>query len=112
MTITEISKEVHKNHREYCASINHSTQPIWSKLEESHKITIADTVNKVLIGEILSVEDSHVNFVNFKKSVGWNYGDVYSIEKRTNPRLCKFKDLSIEDKMKESIFFNTVIKYK
>tara|TARA_R110002124_G_scaffold285661_1_gene464491 strand:- start:111 stop:449 length:339 start_codon:yes stop_codon:yes gene_type:complete len=112
MTEAEIAKEVHKNHREYCASINHKTQPVWSKLEESHKQTIASTVNKILSSEIKSKEDSHINFVNFKKSLGWKFGDAYSIELKTNPRLCNFEDLSKENRMKEEIFFNTVIKYK
>jgi hypothetical protein len=106
--IIAISKIAHRKHRRYCNSINHPTQPSWEDLSDNHKKTIESTVEKIVNGEIKSIEDSHANFVEFKKSTGWVFGDEYSEKDKTNPRLCDFNDLSTEDMTKESIFFECV----
>ena len=84
------------------------TQPEWDELSDEHSEAILDSVNKIMDGEINSREESHDNFVVYKKANGWVYGEEYNLSFQTNPRLCEFKDLSLEDRVKESMFFECV----
>lgn len=107
--IEQIAKTVHSIHLAYCEIMNLKTQPKWSDLKEEHKQTVLNGVEKILSGEIKSILSSHLNFIKFKESNGWVYGKEYSIKNKTNPRLTRnYSDLPIEDRIKESLFFNCV----
>jgi hypothetical protein len=106
--IVQIAKTCHAVHLTYCESICAETQPNWDLLSLEHRNTIIDSVYKILDGIIEYAEQSHDNFVSFKKSNGWVFDNIYSLEKKKNPRLVDFKYLSKEDQTKEYLFFNCV----
>ena len=111
----QIAKTAHAVHLAYCNEMNLKTQPKWDELSLEHQSTILDSVEKILSGEIKSKQDSHNNFLEFKKSNGWVFGKEYSLENKTNPRLVDYKNLSIDNKVKETLFFECVksfIKFK
>ena len=104
----QIAKTAHSVHLAYCNEMGLKTQPKWNDLELEHQNTILDSVERILSGEIKTKEDSHNNFVKFKKSNGWLFGEIYSLINKTNPRLVDYKNLSLENKVKESLFFECV----
>ena len=59
----------------------------------------------------ITSEDIHIEWMNNKKKQGWVYGEVKDEDKKTHPCLVDYKDLSDLDKMKDSIFIDTVLKY-
>ena len=108
MNSQEIAKIAHKAHRAYCKSIGHKTQPKWKDLTEDHKSVITTSVYMIKKGAIKTQQQSHNRFVKSKIANGWKYGQEYCPKKKTNPRLVGFKDLSLEDRTKEMIFFTVV----
>ncbi|QQV90434.1 RyR domain containing protein [Olleya phage Harreka_1] len=107
--LEQIAKTCHAVHKAYCLQAGIKTQPEWDKVQTEHKLTIFSTIEKILSGEIKTQAQSHANFVDFKKTNGWKYGAGYSIKHKTNPRLVDFfSQLPLEDRIKESIFFECV----
>jgi hypothetical protein len=112
MKTKQIAKTAHAVHLAYCELNDLSTQPKWGELTKEHKKTVKSTVKRILSGEIDSVENAHINFVEFKKSNGWVCGPKYHLEFKVNPRLCDYEKLSHHDKVKETLFFECVNSFK
>ena len=107
-SIEQIAKTAHLVHITYCKHIGSLTQPEWSEVSPSHKNVVYSSINKIIKGELKSVEDSHDAFVKYKYSQGWGFSETYSLENKTNPRLVAFERLSLEQRIKESLFFECV----
>lgn len=106
--ITQVAKTAHAVHLAYCKTMGLETQPVWEELTEEHKDTIISSVKQILDGDIKTVEESHDNFVKFKKSSGWVYGKEYSRKLKTSPRICEFVEMGMNDTVKEVLFFECV----
>lgn len=106
--IEQIAKTAHSVHLAYCKTKGLKTQKKWSEVDIKHKEVVYNSVKNILTGVINSVQESHNNFIALKFSQGWFYGEKYSIEKKTNPRLVPFKELTEEDRIKETLFFECV----
>ena len=110
--LEQIGKTVHAVHRAYCKENNIPTQPKWEDVESEHKECIYNSVKNILNGNISTVEESHDNFIKLKISQGWQFGETYSIEDKLNPRLVEFSKLTLEQRTKESLFFECVNSFK
>ncbi len=108
MNILQIAKTCHEVHRTYCKSIGHETQPCWEETSQEHKNVVVNSVEKIISSDIKVSEESHKNYVIEKMKQGWVYGETYSIENKTNPRIVPYEDLSTEQRTKEELFFTTV----
>lgn len=111
MNIEQIAKTCHAVHLAYCSEMLFHTQPKWDELQNEHRETIIDSVQKIVNGTIKSKEDSHNNFIKNKKKNGWIYGETYSLIDKINPRLIGFDDLSLEQRIKEALFFECVTSF-
>lgn len=112
MEIEQISKTTHEVHLSYCRSMGIDTQGKWEEISEAHKNGIISSVKGILLGEISTKVESHNNFINNKIKDGWKWGEYYCKNKKTNPRLVVYQLLSLEDKVKESLFFDCVSSFK
>jgi len=108
----QIAKTAHAIHRAYCLEMNIPTQPEWDDVANEHKDVVFNSIRYILHGHITSVEDSHNKFVESKHANGWRFGEVYSIENKLNPRMIDFSRLTIEQKVKERLFFECVSSFK
>lgn len=108
----QIAKTAHAVHKAYCDEMEIPTQPCWDDVDQGHKDVVIDSVMKIMEGHITSAEISHINFVTMKLSQGWIYGEAYSRELKTNPRLVTFGNLSKEQRIKEALFFECVNSFK
>tara|TARA_R110002126_G_scaffold29832_1_gene98137 strand:- start:162 stop:497 length:336 start_codon:yes stop_codon:yes gene_type:complete len=110
--INQISKTAHAIHLAYCKENNIPTQPVWEEVSVEHKEIVYDTVTNILKDSIKTVEESHDNFIKKKYSQGWIFGEVYSLENKTNPRMVDFSRLTLEQRTKERLFFECVNSFK
>jgi hypothetical protein len=107
ISTTQIAKTAHAVHVTFCNEMIIATQPAWDEISEEHRQVIISSVDKIVMGEITSKVESHNNFVAMKKSQGWRYGQ-YNSDYKLNPRLVPFEELTLMDRIKESLFFETV----
>ena len=107
----KIAMACHAVHNVLCE--NHGLQVIpWEDKSDEHQAIVLDSITKILDGHVDSPEDAHNNFVGMKMEDGWEYGDEYSTENKTNPRLCDYEDLDDIDRMKEEFFFAVASSFK
>mgnify|MGYP003640624765 CR=1 FL=1 len=110
--IKQVAKTAHATHRAYCIEMGIPTQPKWNDVESEHKQVVCNSVNLILIGHIDTVEESHDEFIKFKHSQGWRFGEIYSIENKINPRMVAFSRLTLEQRIKERLFFECVVSFR
>ena len=106
--IEQIAKTAHAIHRAYCLEMGIPTQPKWENVENGHKDVVYNSIRHIIQGSIKSVEESHNKFVESKYAQGWRFGEVYSIEDKLNPRMVDFSRLTMEQRVKERLFFECV----
>ena len=109
--IEQIAKTAHSIHRAYCLQMGIPTQPKWEDVENEHKDVVRHSIRHIIKGNINNVEESHDNFIKFKHEQGWRFGEVYSIENKLNPRMVCFSRLTLEQRIKEALFFECVISF-
>lgn len=108
MNNEQIAKVCHAAHNEYCQQLGQDGIE-WEDKSKEHQQTVIDSVDKIRKGVITSPVQAHQNFVDRKRSDGWEYGDEYSVEDKINPRLVDFDHLSPQDRNKEIMFFSIVM---
>tara|TARA_B110000967_G_C18539219_1_gene389746 strand:- start:267 stop:605 length:339 start_codon:yes stop_codon:yes gene_type:complete len=106
--IEQIAKTAHAIHRAYCLEMGIPTQPKWEDVDSGHKDVVYTSIINITQGSIKSVEESHNKFIESKYAQGWRFGEVYSIEDKLNPRMVDFSRLTIEQRVKEKLFFECV----
>ena len=108
----QIAKTAHAIHRAYCLEMNIPTQPHWDLVDNEHKEVVYNSIRHILAGNVTNVAESHYNFIKGKQDTGWVYGEEYSLKNKTNPRLCIFKNLTQEQRIKEALFFECICSFK
>ena len=108
----QIAKTAHAIHRAYCLEMNIPTQPHWDLVDNEHKEVVYNSIRHILAGNVTNVIDSHNAFVESKIASGWSYGNVYSLEKKENPRLVNFELLTTQQRIKEALFFECICSFK
>ena len=106
--IEQIAKTAHAIHRAYCLEMGIPTQPKWEDVDNGHKAVVYNSIRHIINGTIKTVEESHNKFIESKYEQGWRFGEVYSIEDKLNPRMVDFSRLTLEQRIKERLFFECV----
>ena len=106
--IEQIAKTAHAIHRAYCLEMGIPTQPKWEDVDSGHKDVVYTSIINITQGSVKSAEESHNKFIESKYAQGWRFGEVYSIEDKLNPRMVDFSRLTIEQRVKEKLFFECV----
>ena len=109
--VLNIAVECHKANNELLVANGQEPQPEWKDLSQDQKWVGIKSVERIMSNPKITSEDIHIEWMNNKKKQGWVYGEVKDEDKKTHPCLVDYKDLSDLDKMKDSIFIDTVLKY-
>ena len=109
--IKQIAKTAHAIHRAYCLEMGIPTQPKWEDVNDDHKKVVYNSIKHIISEDIKTVEESHNQFVASKHAQGWIFGEAYSIENKTNPRMTDFSRLTKEQRIKEMLFFECVMSF-
>ena len=88
---------------------NWSNRPIvpesWEQRDEKFRKQFVDIIKKYLSMEKLPTpEEAHDSWMDAYFKMGWTYGEVRDMEKKTHPDLLPFNELGQAERDKDAIF--------
>lgn len=107
-TIMHIAKVCHEENKSYCESISDMSQPTWEDAPEWQKQSACDGVKYFLENPDVTPEDMHDNWLHEKIRTGWHYGEEKNTANKTHPCMVMYWDLPEEQRMKDTIFMQTI----
>jgi len=106
--IQAIALLCHEVNKAYCESIGDTSQPDWDEAPEWQRQSAANGVRFHLASPDATPEDSHANWVNEKLGQGWKVGPVKDPEAKEHPCIVPYKDLPLEQRVKDALFIAIV----
>ena len=111
-SITEIAGIAHEANRAYCESLGDFSQDHWSGAAQWQRDSVINGVRAIKDGEITAAGESHANWLKYKEEEGWVYGTKKNTNIKvgvlTHPYMLPFDQLSLEQQMKDHLFFAIV----
>lgn len=107
-TVMAIAEAAYEAIRPLQRHLGDPVNPPWAEAGRHLKDSILDGVRAILRGEVTEPGDSHRNWLAFKESEGWTYGDVKDFEAKTHPCIVPFDELPEHQQVKNHLFFNVV----
>lgn len=104
LTFEQIAEVCHENNRAYCHAIGDYSQPSWNHLPNDIRDSAIDGVTFHLKNPDSSPEQSHNNWLKFKKEQGWKHGLVKDAMKKEHPCFCAYSELPLEQRVKDFLF--------
>lgn len=101
--IKDIAKIAHEVNNAYCKAIGHPVQPKWDDAPDEIKASAEDGVLFHLNHPNAKPEDSHNNWMAFKKKLGWVWGEKKDEKAKTHPDIMPYEQLPIETRAKDSL---------
>lgn len=104
--INIIARACHEANAAFCQSIGETDGVYlsWNDAPEDQKRSCLNGVRFTLDNPDLTPEDQHRNWAEFKIADGWVYGEKKDPVKKTHPCLVDYKDLPMEQRVKDYIF--------
>lgn len=109
MKIENLAKIVHSANKAYCEALGDFSHMPWETSPIAIKASVIEGVRKVLANPKVTPEQSHKNWVTFKKEQGYRYGEVKNDSQLTHPCMLPWKDLPAEQKIKDQMFIDLVL---
>jgi RyR domain len=103
--ILAVARVCHEANRAYCTTLGDNSQPAWDDAPDWQQMSALDGVAAISAGVVIRPSDSHESWSRSKLRDGWEYGPVKDPERKQHPCLVPFEELSIEQQMKDHIFF-------
>ena len=102
--IEQTAEMCHEANAAWCLiNIDNST-PTWRGAPQWQKDTIIMGVEFHLKHPDANASASHVSWMTHKLKDGWVYGEIKDPEAKTHPCIVDFKELPLEQRMKDHIF--------
>lgn len=98
-----IGEVAHEVNRAYCQALGDDSQPPWSDVPEWQVLSLSDGIKYNLENDS-TPRETHDNWMRFKESDGWVYGEVKDPIAKTHPCMVPYDDLPIEQKVKDYLF--------
>jgi hypothetical protein len=80
----------------------------WEVRSQEFKEQFIETIKKYFEDELPTPEEAHNSWVNAYKKMGWKYGNVRDVKKKTHPDMIPFEDLPKDEQNKDAIFLSFV----
>lgn len=107
-TLMAIGEAVHEAVRALQRHLGDPVNPPWAEAGQHLRDSTLDGVRAILRGEVTRPEQSHENWLAFKRADGWVYGLEKNTQAKTHPCLVPFAELPKEQQIKDHLFFNVV----
>lgn len=104
LTYEQIAEMAHENNRAYCHALGDYSQSPWRMLPKEIKDSAIDGVTFHIANPDATPEQSHKNWLAFKKEQGWVYGPVKDMEKKEHPCFVPYGELPLEQRVKDFLF--------
>ena len=106
--IVLIAKICHNVNKAYCEEIGDYSQPNWNQAEDWRKQSAIDGVEKVIENPNITPEESHKNWMIYKMTNGWVFGEEKDSVKKTHPCITEYVNLPQDQKLKDVLFISIV----
>ena len=110
MTVEMIAEVCHEANRVLQHHLGEQVSRPWETAGDEQQESAIDGVRNALVGA--SAELSHENWLEFKRSQGWVYGEVKDEERKTHPCMVPYRALPEEQKFKDKLFLAIVGAFK
>ncbi len=104
----EIARVCHEANRALRANLGEPAWASWEDTVAEHQESVLDGVNVALTNPALLPEQSHENWLAFKRAAGWEYGPKKSDALRLHPCLVSWSELPVEQRAKDTLFLGIV----
>jgi len=104
MEYDKIARVAHEVNRAYCMAIGDHSQPSWEDAPEWQKDSAISGVMFNDLNTDVTPELSHASWMLQKLSNGWKFGPVKDPEKKEHPCMVPYKDLPLEQRVKDYLF--------
>jgi hypothetical protein len=100
----EIAQVAHQVNKAYCESLGDFFQVDWAQAPDNIKGSAVNGVNYLLDNPKATPENSHENWLKFKRNDGWVYGPVKDSVAKTHPCMVPYAELPTAQKAKDAIY--------
>lgn len=104
--ILAIAVACHQQNKAWCEAHHDHSQKSWEETPENIQASAIDGVRNALKGS--TPEQSHENWLAFKRADGWSYGPVKDLALKTHPSMLPYSDLPEAEKVKDHLFIEMV----
>jgi len=104
LSYQQIAEMAHENNRAYCHALGDYSQAPWRMIPEEIRQSAIDGVAFHIANPDSTPEQSHENWLVFKKEQGWKLGPVKDLENKEHPCFCPYGDLPLEQRVKDFLF--------
>lgn len=109
LLIEDIARVCHEANRAYCIALGDNSLPRWEDAPQWQQDSASMGVQRILQNPILTPEQCHQNWMEFKAGEGWTYGETKDVEKKQHPCMVPFAELPPEFKAKDELFRSIVL---
>lgn len=106
--IGRIAQLCHEANRAYCQLIGDDSQLPYHSVSDEIIASAENGVENILNGKIRSPQQSHENWMEFKRKDGWTYGPTKDATLKEHPCFVPYEELPEEQRIKDYIFFSIV----
>ena len=108
MKIEEIARIAHETNRHYCEGLGDFTQLPWNASPDWQRDSAVNGVKFHLENPDAGCSASHESWLKEKEATGWKYGKVKDAEKKEHPCFVQYKELPVEQQVKDALFTGIV----
>lgn len=104
LTIDQIASVCHETNAAYCRTLEDMSQPTWDEAPDWQKDSAKNGVAFHLKNPKATAAASHENWLKEKEAAGWKYGPEKDVNRKEHPCCVPFKDLPMEQQIKDKLF--------
>jgi hypothetical protein len=109
MQMSVIASVAFEANRQYCEMIGGKAfNPSWTEVSQDVRNTLLEAVKVALTDKIISAELSHLRWMNVRIEQGWTKGPRYDPYRKIHPNLVGFKELPVQEQLKDILFLAIV----
>lgn len=108
MRIVDIARVAHEANRAYCLTNGDESQAGWNETPDWQKESVILGVMNVIRDPDTTPEKSHEGWMAHKAAEGWVFGPVKDAAAKTHPCMRLYKDLPVEQRVKDHLFLAVV----
>lgn len=102
--VSTIARVCHQVNKAYCEAIGDFSQTNWEDADNWQKLSAVNGVRFQLENPTAPPSTSHDSWLKQKQEEGWKYGPIKDAEKKEHPCCVPYKQLPIEQKVKDYLF--------
>lgn len=107
--VRHIARVCHEVNRAYCQAIGDDSIAPWTYAPDWQQESSIQQVQFHLVNPEATPENSHESWLAEKTAAGWLWGEVKNPVLKTHPCMMPYKDLPVEQRVKDHLF-STIVK--